>query len=500
MEGIYKIVFESILEGLILVDKRGVIQLINPRTEEMFGYSEGELIGKTIEVLIPDQFRHSHVSQRDTYIEKPSKRNMGSGMNLWGKRKDDSVFPVEISLNYIKDARDETMVVALVSDISVRKRAQDEVLKINQHLEELVEQRTHELFESELLYKSIAKNYPSGIIYLLDLEYTIKFVEGRELERHGKKPADCIGKDYLSTCDAPYTEEINSVLNKLIASGIADSIEIFKHGQYYSLTASLLFDSTGNVNRILVVENNITYQRKNAESLEHNLREEKQLSELKSRFVSMASHEFRTPLTTVSSSAGLIKRYAETQDIEKINKHADRIRSTVGHLTNLLNDFLSLEKLESGKQDIHISSFDFLPFITELKEDMTGAIKAGQEIVLEGENTLIQSDVFFLKAVLINLVSNASKYSNEGEQITIRWKTDNDSMTIAVVDHGIGIPKEEQELMFTRFFRAGNVTNIEGTGLGLFIVTKYLDLLNGTIKFESNLGEGSVFTIQIPIH
>jgi PAS domain S-box-containing protein len=201
VEGIYKIVFESILEGLILVDNKGVIKLVNPRTAEMFGYDEGEMIGHPIEILIPTKFHGNHSAHRDRYIEKPSKRNMGAGMNLWGRRKDGADFPVEVSLNYIKNASDETMVVALVSDISVRKRAQDEVLKVNQNLEQLVEERSKALFKSEQLYKSIAKNYPSGIIYMLNLEYVIRFVEGKELERHGKTPDDCIGKNYIETCD-----------------------------------------------------------------------------------------------------------------------------------------------------------------------------------------------------------------------------------------------------------------------------------------------------------
>src|SRR5690606_8505527 len=218
---------------------------------------------------------------------------------------------------------------------------------------------------------------------------------------------------------------------------------------------------------------------------ENNLREERQLSELKSRFVSMASHEFRTPLTTISSSAGLIKRYLENDNSERIEKHADRIRNTVGHLTNLLNDFLSLEKLESGKQEVKLCEFDIQECIREIREDMMGAVKEGQQITLNGDAVSIYSDPFFVKGIMINLISNASKYSQEGSPIEVEWSEDQGGIEIAVRDHGIGIPEEEQELMFTRFFRAKNATNIQGTGLGLFIVRKYLDMLNGEISFVS---------------
>lgn len=498
MEGIYKIVFESILEGLILVDNKGIIKLVNPRTAEMFGYEEGEMIDHPIEILIPTKFHGNHSAHRDRYIEKPSKRNMGAGMNLWGRRKDGADFPVEVSLNYIKNTSDETMVVALVSDISVRKRAQDEVLKVNQNLEQLVEQRSKALFKSEQLYKSIAKNYPSGIIYMLNLEYIIRFVEGKELERHGKTPEDCIGKNYIETCDNE-ASRVSSLLHELVQEGSVDMIEIEKRGHFYSLTASLIRDEFGELTNILVVENNITQQRKNADFLERNLREEKQLGELKSRFVSMASHEFRTPLTTVASSAGLIKRYAENGDQEKIAKHADRIQNTVGHMTNLLNDFLSLEKLESGKQEMKTAEFDVCSCISEIKEDMFGVLKENQRLILSGDSVTIFSDPFFLKAILINLISNAIKYSPEGADIVVNWKVMDNQICIDVIDQGIGIPEEEQKLMFTRFFRAANVTNIEGTGLGLFIVTKYLDLLGGEINFSSKVNKGSTFTLKIPI-
>src|SRR5690606_33860509 len=191
-------------------------------------------------------------------------------------------------------------------------------------------------------------------------------------------------------------------------TGSAEMIEISRNDQFYSVSAILLNDSSGNVSNILVVENNITQQRKNAEHLENNLREERQLSELKSRFVSMASHEFRTPLTTISSSAGLIKRYLENDNSERIEKHADRIRNTVGHLTNLLNDFLSLEKLESGKQEVKLCEFDIQECIREIREDMIGAVKEGQQITQNGDAVSIYSDPFFVKGIMINLISNAS--------------------------------------------------------------------------------------------
>jgi signal transduction histidine kinase len=145
------------------------------------------------------------------------------------------------------------------------------------------------------------------------------------------------------------------------------------------------------------------------------------------------------------------------------------------------------------------AEFDVCSCISEIKEDMFGVLKENQRLILSGDTITIFSDPFFLKAILINLISNAIKYSPEGTDINVNWKVQDNHICIDVIDQGIGIPEEEQKLMFTRFFRAANATNIEGTGLGLFIVTKYLDLLRGEINFSSKVNTGSTFTLKLPI-
>ena len=149
MDGVYEIVFNTIQEGLILTDMTVTIRLVNPRTEKLFGYSKNELVGQKIEVLIPNEFRDKHVTTRDGYQKRPVNRQMGSGMTLFGQRKDGSMFPVEISLNSFQDQNGERFVSALITDIHIRKKAQDEVLRINENLEQIVAERTKELYESK---------------------------------------------------------------------------------------------------------------------------------------------------------------------------------------------------------------------------------------------------------------------------------------------------------------------------------------------------------------
>ncbi len=232
------------------------------------------------------------------------------------------------------------------------------------------------------------------------------------------------------------------------------------------------------------------------------LQKEMQLNELKSRFVTMASHEFRTPLSAILSSASLIGKYKENQDEEKRLKHVNRIKSSVTNMTNILNDFLSLSRLEEGMVMNQPVEFDIRELADEVTGELSSVLKDKQTIDYEhsGSGEIVVLDKNIIKNILINLLSNAIKYSGEGKQITFSTFTDDKTLTIIVTDQGIGIPDADKPLLFGRFFRAQNATNVQGTGLGLNIVKKYTDLLNGKVDFVSQLNTGSTFTVTVPYH
>jgi signal transduction histidine kinase len=233
--------------------------------------------------------------------------------------------------------------------------------------------------------------------------------------------------------------------------------------------------------------------------LQKNFEKERELNEMKSRFVSMASHEFRTPLTTINSSAGLIQNYLDKGMLDKTPKHIERIRNSVRNLTSILNDFLSIEKLESGKININLIECNLCDIITEVIEEFDQLKKRGQKIEINGSNELIiLIDHSLIKNILINLISNALKYSPENGKVRVSFTDYENNILLEVSDNGIGIPESDKLKMFERFFRAANVTNIEGTGLGLTIVKRYLDLLGGKIDFESEEGKGTTFKLIIP--
>lgn len=380
-----ELLFTTAAEGLVVVDTRGSILMHNPRLTAMFGYGEGELARENIEVLLPDAARARHATHRENYDRRPVQRSMGMGMDLWGKRKDGSVFPVEVSLNHF-EVDGARYVMGLVTDITLRRAAEDELKRTNQELEDRVEQRTAELREAE----------------------------------HSVREA---------------------------------------------------------------------------------LEKEKELHALKSRFVAMASHEFRTPLSTIMSSVDLIGRYTEEAGDERVQKHVLRIRAKVREMTAMLNEFLSLERIEQGQVECAPVELDIVHLSIEMIEELRAMARNGQAIDYDhqGDERTVTLDRQMLSNVMTNLVTNALKYSPEGRRVELRSAIANGRLTITVNDEGMGIPAEDQQHLFERFFRGSNATTIQGTGLGLNIVKRYLELMKGSIHFTSRPGS-TTFTVELPQH
>ncbi|MCB0657678.1 MAG: PAS domain-containing sensor histidine kinase [Saprospiraceae bacterium] len=266
------------------------------------------------------------------------------------------------------------------------------------------------------------------------------------------------------------------------------------------------------VNRLLDTNQKLKYEveerAKVQSALLHNERElkialekEKELNELKTRFVSMASHEFRTPLSTILSSASLINRYTDAEQQERREKHISKIKNSVAHLTNLLNDFLSISKIEEGKLRLHQEPIEINAFCKDIIEEISLNVKDGQHVhcTLLPEPAVLRFDKTMIRTILYNLLSNASKYSAESTVIELKVGVEDEHLELTVLDEGIGIPESEQKHLFDRFFRATNAGSIQGTGLGLHIVKRYVDLIGGNITFTSRQFKGSAFNVKLPL-
>lgn len=231
------------------------------------------------------------------------------------------------------------------------------------------------------------------------------------------------------------------------------------------------------------------------------LKQERELNELKSSFVTLASHEFRTPMMTILSSASLIGRYNGETDGDNRERHVQRIKSAVNSLTNMLDVFLFMGQVEQGIVSSHTQVIDVPQFCAEVIADAQAVAKPHQHFQYEHLDGLpgITTDGTMLRHILYNLLTNASKYSAEDADIQLSSAVVDGALFLSVMDWGIGIPDADKDKLFTNFFRARNAIHIPGTGLGLYLVKRYVDRLGGTINFTSTLDQGTVFTVQLPL-
>lgn len=249
-------------------------------------------------------------------------------------------------------------------------------------------------------------------------------------------------------------------------------------------------------NRTLVLEEAIDELEKTKMELRKALEKEKELNEMKSRFVSMASHEFRTPLTTMMSSLSLTSKYGMQNDLTNQEKHIQKIKHSINNMTDILNDFLSVSKLEEGKIVNQPIEMNLKKFTSEVLTEMEGMLSKEQVFVHQysGGET-VELDPKLLQGILFNLLSNAIKFSPNGGEIVVRSEVTDEAIRISIKDSGVGISKTDQKHLFERFFRGQNVTHIQGTGLGLNIISSYLNLMGGTIQIESEENKGTLITI-----
>lgn len=403
----FEALFNYATIGIIVTNNDGLIINFNKYAETQFGHTKEDMLGKSVEVLLPVHTHSRHVRYREEYYRHPEPRIMGHGRDLQAQRKDGSTFPVEVSLSHYM-IKDETFVIAFVIDITVRK----------DHETQAAEQKN-------------------------------------ELEK--------------------ITAEI-----KYMNAELEQKVE----------------------NRTKMLREALSELERSKEELSQALNNEKELSELKSRFVTMASHEFRTPLSTILSSAYLLDKYNAQHTDPKVEKHVQRIKGAVGGMKNILEDFLSLGKLEEGLVQTNMeleSPGTINDIIKDLLQELDGLSTGDQTIKFDN---LVEQDVWIdrklVKNILVNLISNALKFTNENGMIHITCKLEDACFILMVKDDGIGISEEDQEHLMERFFRAKNASNIQGTGLGLHIVGKYLELMNGSISIKTKLNQGSCFTISIP--
>jgi len=404
-EVFYKICFDSLIDGICIVNKKGLIVMNNSSMDDIFGYSKGELLNKKIDMLIPEAHRISHKSHFESFLKSPKKYNKGKGREFYGLHKNGSILDLEIGLNYFEH-EGSFYAKALISEIGTRKQKEFRIKEQNRNLEDEVEKRNNELT------RVIA-----------------------ELEKS----------------------------NLMLKDEIKDRIKAEKNAKIA-------------------------------------LEKEKDLNLMQTKFMALASHEFKTPLSGILTSAGLIEKYNQIGASEKIEHHSITIKNLVYQLNAILDDFLYLEGIESENYSFQLSHFTFCQVVKKIVEDAKPVLKEGQiiDVVPCKRPIEVFQDQKVVDIIIRNVLYNAIKYSNKGSKVELKMHVD-DELVIIIKDEGIGIPSEAKSHVFERFYRAKNALPIQGTGIGLNIVKRHIEKLNGSILIESEENRGTTVVLKIPL-
>ena len=366
----------------------------------------------------------------------------------------------------------------------------------------IAEQAERKSVASKALTYAIAQNFPKGAIVVINKNLKCELVEGEVLSQIGVKHIFTgMSLEDITILSEDQKKRIKEDIAKTL-SGKNLSFEIKFRNTYFSVNSMPLLGEDKQINRVLFVYSDVTEKKEIELNMKNALEKEKELNELKSRFISLASHEFRTPLSAIMTSAILIGKQNEPGNELKRKKYVCQIEKNIRNLVVILNDFLSLSKLEEGKVIAKNERFDIISFLKSLINETDGNLKSKQTITIisSAAALLVDLDTKLVHHVFINLISNASKYSSDDANIIFKISQKKERVLIQVIDEGIGIPDEEHKHVFERFFRANNAANIEGTGLGLNIVKQYVELMGGTIGFQTQLNIGSTFWVELPIH
>jgi len=614
---IFNILLETISQGVIIVDEHQVIIEVNKSTAKIFGYSKKELIGKSLNILIPKEHHTNHVSHFKGFLKQDKRRKMGEEtMELFGVKKTGITFPLEIELNPFS-VYTKPYIMAVIDDLSEKKKITKKLMLKNNALksasngivitdvlktdspviycnpafikltgyneEEILNKNCRFLQGDDRQQEAINKlqnatkkgescqvtlrNYKKdGTLFWNDLNITpiindkgivtnyigiLNDVTNKKITEDQKnhlakifneslneiyvfdvKTLHFINANYGAQKNIGYTlEEMKNMTPvdikpqytelqfrnelKMLDKDNVEKIEIEtihqrKNGSTYPVNAHLQRSKLGDRDVYVAIILDITEQKnytktleetveKRTEELKIALASEIELNELKTKFLSLVSHEFKTPLSGILTSTMLLSKYKLEEQQDKRDKHIKTITDEVHYLNNILTDFLSIERLDKGKYNYKFNTFKVSKVVNEVVYNANMLLKEGQHIKYPDniDDFSLHQDEKIIELSLTNLVNNAIKYSPENSVIDIDVTQTKDSTIFEVKDRGIGIPLKDQKNIFNLYFRAENALLTQGTGIGLNIIKDHLENLKGEIYFESIENKGSIFTIKV---
>ncbi len=512
----YETLFTKAGDGIVILSTKGEMISVNESFAKMHGYDVKELINRNLNEL-------NTPSTAKFFKERMRRILAGESLKFEAEHycKNGEIINVEISTSLISIG-DEKIIQAFNRNITDRKISEEEIRKLSTAVEqsqsliiitdvnaniEYVNPYFTEVtgYKKEEVLNRNPRFLKSGEIsaeeYLAMWTKLTSGISWAGVFRNKKKNGDLY---WESTIITPVKNQAGAITHYIaVKEDITEKVAVENELKKYREHLEELVESrTEELDRMNVdLMEQLQRQKELEMMLRQSLGKEKELNELKTRFISTASHEFRTPLTSVLSSAELIQRYGKKWSPEKINDHIERIKKSVDYVTKLLDEVLTMSRVESGKIIFQPELINLFEFCSEIFNDVKSIYKDDRNFFFnfQPDEKEFKVDRKLLKFILSNLLSNACKYSLQNGKIELDVFKYENHLIFEVRDEGIGIPENDRQHLFEPFFRCSNSSEVSGTGLGLSIVKQSVELHNGEISVNSKLGEGSIFTVKLKL-